>query len=69
MAAAQRSAFVWVGTLDNPTALTPDIHIYARTKTALGAIGRGRQGVRRYYDPRQEWPAASRAVRCWQGPG
>ena len=51
--------FMRVGTLDDPTALTPDVHIYARTKLPWVRLPEDARVFDAYYDSRQEWPAAS----------
>jgi hypothetical protein len=54
-----RLRFVRVGTLDDPAALPPDIHIYTRSKLPWVALPAGIPAVEAYYDSRQFWPAAS----------
>lgn len=65
-------AFVRVGTLDNPSALPPDVHIFTRSKIdwvdlsnpAPGATtGRPAKICDVYYDMKTEWPPASLARR------
>jgi hypothetical protein len=51
--------FVRVGTLDDPAALPPDIHIYTRSKLPWVALPVGVPAVEAYYDSRRMWPAAS----------
>jgi hypothetical protein len=51
--------FVRVGSLDNPAALPPDIHIYTRSKLPWVRLPEGVPAVEAYYDSRQMWPAAS----------
>jgi hypothetical protein len=51
--------FVRVGTLDDPAALPPDIHIYTRSTLPWVALPDGIPAVDAYYDSRQLWPAAS----------
>jgi len=48
--------FVRVGTLDNPKALRPDIHIYTRTKVPWLKLPKGTRIFKDYYDPRKVWP-------------
>ena len=55
----QRLRFVRVGTLDDPAALPPDIHIYIRSKLPWVSLPAGIPAVEAYYDSRQMWPAAS----------
>lgn len=51
--------FVRVGTLDEPAALPPDIHIYTRSKLPWVNLPAGIPATEAYYDSRQMWPAAS----------
>jgi hypothetical protein len=51
--------FVRVGTLDNPAALTPDVHIYTRSKLPWVNLPSGTRAFEAYYDRNQLWPAAS----------
>jgi hypothetical protein len=51
--------FVRVGTLDDPTALPPDVHIYVRSKLPWIALPEGVPAFAAYYDSRTLWPAAS----------
>lgn len=51
--------FVRVGTLDDPAALPPDIHIYTRSKLPWIVLPEGVPAVEAYYNSRQLWPAAS----------
>ncbi|MGA3398480.1 MAG: GFA family protein [Acetobacteraceae bacterium] len=51
--------FVRVGTLDDPAALTPDVHIYVRSKLPWVALPDGVPAFDAYYDSRTLWPAAS----------
>ena len=51
--------FVRVGTLDDPTALTPDVHIYTRSKLPWVAVPDGVPAFEAYYSSREVWPAAS----------
>ncbi|SNS83443.1 Uncharacterized conserved protein [Sphingomonas laterariae] len=55
--------FVRIGTLDDPGALTPDIHIYTRSKLPWLRLPEGVTAVDAYYDPQTMWPAASLARR------
>ena len=59
MAAAATLRFVRVGTLDDPAALTPDVHIYVRSKLPWVALPDGVPAFEAYYDSRTLWPAAS----------
>ena len=51
--------FVRIGTLDDPTALRPDVHIYVRSKQPWVALPAGVPAFEAYYDSKQLWPAAS----------
>ena len=51
--------FVRVGTLDDPAALAPDVHIYTRSKLPWVALPPGVPAFEAYYDAKVLWPAAS----------
>jgi hypothetical protein len=51
--------FVRVGTLDDPTAFTPDVHIYTRSKLPWVRLPEGAKAFEAYYDSRKEWPSES----------
>lgn len=51
--------FVRVGTLDNPDALPPDIHIFTASKQPWVVIPPGQAAVPEYYDREKHWPAES----------
>jgi len=51
--------FVRVGTLDDPSALPPDVHIYIRSKLPWVRLPATTPAFEAYYDARQLWPAAS----------
>ncbi|HEX3401815.1 MAG TPA: GFA family protein [Acetobacteraceae bacterium] len=51
--------FVRVGTLDNPQALTPDVHIYTRSRQPWITLPADVPAFDAYYDSRKIWPAAS----------
>jgi hypothetical protein len=55
--------FVRVGTLDEPAALPPDIHIYTRSKLPWVQLPSGVPAVEAYYRSAELWPAASLARR------
>ncbi|HYZ63502.1 MAG TPA: GFA family protein [Acetobacteraceae bacterium] len=55
--------FVRVGTLDDPTALRPDMHIFTRSKLPWVVLPEGAPAVPVYYDMESLWPAASLARR------
>jgi hypothetical protein len=51
--------FMRATTLDDPTALAPDVHIYTRSKLPWVALPDGVPAFEAYYDSRTLWPAAS----------
>jgi len=51
--------FVRVGTLDDPAALAPDVHIYTRSKLPWVALPPGVPAFEAYYNSRTLWPEAS----------
>jgi hypothetical protein len=51
--------FVRVGTLDDPRALAPDVHIYVRSKLPWITLPEGVPAFEAYYDSRKLWPAVS----------
>ena len=53
--------FVRGGTLDDPTRVTPDVHIYTRSKVDWVAIPEAAPAFAVYYDTTDLWPAASLA--------
>ncbi|MGH7089914.1 MAG: GFA family protein, partial [Stellaceae bacterium] len=55
--------FVRVGTLDDPAALPPDVHIYTRSKLPWVALPETVPAFPAYYDAKTLWPAASLARR------
>lgn len=55
-------SFVRVATLDDPTALKPDAHIFTRTKLPWVQVG-GAPEFEVYYDMASLWPAESLARR------
>jgi len=52
--------FVRVGTLDDPSALEPDVHIYTRTKLAWVGLPAGVPAFEVFYDRDALWPAESK---------
>ncbi len=54
-------AFVRVGTLDDPAACPPDIHIFTSTRLPWLDLGDRVPAVAEYYDRREYWPEASLA--------
>jgi hypothetical protein len=55
--------FVRVGTLDQPSALPPDVHIYVRSRLPWVELPASVPAFEAYYDPRALWPAESIARR------
>jgi hypothetical protein len=55
--------FVRVGTLDTPSALAPDVHIYTRSMQPWVTIPEGVPAFEAYYDSKALWPAESLARR------
>ena len=51
--------FVRVGTLDDPTAVAPDVHIYVRSKLPWVTLPSGVPAFDAYYDSKTLWPAES----------
>jgi hypothetical protein len=51
--------FVRVGTLDDPSALKPDVHIYVRSKLPWVTLPAGVPAFEAYYDLKDLWPAES----------
>ena len=58
-----RLSFVRVGTLDAPADLTPDVHIYTRSKLPWIALPADVPSFEGYYDPKTLWPLESLARR------
>ena len=52
-------SFVRVGTLDNPDALPPDIHIFTASKQPWVVLPAATPAVPEYYDREKYWPAES----------
>ena len=51
--------FVRVGTLADPSVLTPDVHIYTRSKLPWIVLPETVPAFEAYYDARKVWPAVS----------
>jgi hypothetical protein len=51
--------FVRVGTVDDPAALPPDVHIYTRSKLPWVTLPDRVPAFAAYYDAKKLWPAAS----------
>ena len=55
--------FVRVATLDQQHAITPDVHIFTRSKAPWVRLPEGARAFEIFYDMNVEWPAASLARR------
>ena len=55
--------FVRGGTLDQTTAVAPDVHIYTRSKLPWVRLPDPVPAFEAYYDPKSLWPAESRERR------
>ena len=51
--------FVRVGTLDDPTSLSPDVHIFTRSKQPWITLPDGIPAFEVFYDVKRVWPTAS----------
>ena len=51
--------FVRGGTLDDPSSVTPDVHIYTRSKLSWVILPDSVPAFSTYYDMRKLWPPAS----------
>jgi hypothetical protein len=51
--------FVRVGTLDDSSTLTPDVHIYVRSKVPWVVLPEGVPAFEAYYDSKKLWPPES----------
>ena len=51
--------FVRAGTLDDPSRVEPDVHIYTRSKVGWVELPESTPAVEVYYDRRELWPPAS----------
>jgi hypothetical protein len=52
--------FVRGGTLDDPSGVVPDVHIYTRSKVPWITLPDSVRAFEVYYDTKVLWPAASR---------
>lgn len=58
----RKSAFIRVGTLDDPAACPPDVHIFTRSKLPWVALPEGVPAFEAFYpDPGAVWSDAARA--------
>jgi hypothetical protein len=51
--------FVRAGTLDDPAAVAPDVHIYTRSKLPWVVLPESVPAFATYYDTKKLWPATS----------
>ena len=51
--------FVRGGTLDDPSSIEPDVHIYTRSKLPWVTLPQSVPSFSTYYDPKKLWPPAS----------
>jgi hypothetical protein len=51
--------YVRAGTLDDPSRVAPDVHIYTRSKLPWVTLPGSVPAFSTYYDPKELWPAAS----------
>jgi hypothetical protein len=61
--AGRALSFVRVGTLDDPDAMPPDIHIFTSTKQPWVLLPAGTPAVAEYYKASEMWPAEALARR------
>jgi hypothetical protein len=54
-----RIRFVRAGTLDDPAAVAPDVHIFTRSKLPWVTLPDDVPAFKVYYDTKKLWPAAS----------
>ncbi|WP_307960811.1 GFA family protein [Sinorhizobium medicae] len=52
-------SFLRLATLDRPSAFTPDVHIYTRSKLDWVPLPEGARDFEAYYDVKAEWPKES----------
>jgi hypothetical protein len=52
--------FVRAGTLDKPSSITPDVHIFTRSKVPWVTLPGSAPAFDVYYDSKKLWPAESR---------
>jgi hypothetical protein len=52
-------SFVRGGTLDDPSRVVPDVHIYTRSKVGWVTLPESAPAFDVYYDTKALWPAAS----------
>ena len=57
--AGAKVCFVRAGTLDEPSRVKPDVHIYTSTRLPWLELPAGATAVSEYYSPKEVWPAES----------
>jgi hypothetical protein len=57
--AGDTARFVRVGTLDNPDAMPPDIHIFTMSKQPWVALPKSTPATHEFYDQKEMWPQES----------
>jgi len=62
--AGDKFRFVRVGTLDNPDACPPDVHIFTESKQPWVVLPQGAKVYEQFYDAQKVWPTDSLAR--WQ---
>ena len=62
--AGDKAAFVRVGTLDDPDACPPDVHIFTASKQPWVVLPPGARAVPEYYSSKSVWPAERLARRA-----
>jgi hypothetical protein len=53
--------FMRVGTLDHPSALAPDVHIFTSSKQPWVQLPAGARVFAEFYNPKEQWPKDSLA--------
>ncbi len=56
---SRRTLFVRGGTLDEPRSISPDVHIYTRSKVGWVTLPEGTPAFEEYYETEKLWPADS----------
>ncbi|MEP9358451.1 GFA family protein [Sphingomonas sp. KR3-1] len=59
--AGRKAAFVRVGTLAEPNAFPPDVHVYTSTRQGWVALPEGAPAFEGFYNPAELWTPAMRA--------
>jgi hypothetical protein len=61
--AGEKLKFMRVGTLDDPTSMPPDVHIFTSTKQPWVVLPQGAKVFEEYYRSAEVWPEESLARR------